>query len=592
MDGTSFWTLVGGIGLFLLGMSLMTDGLMATGTRTVRALMGRVTRSRWAAVGAGATVTAAVQSSSATTLVTVSFVSAGLVSFEQSIGILLGANIGSTSTAWIVSLVGFKVDSAAFALPAIGIGALLRFVSRGRRANLGMAIAGFGLVFLGIDFLQAGMSSLSEQIRPEDLAIDGVLGTLLLFLIGTVMTVVMQSSGAATATTLAAVHAGSLSFEQAAALVIGQNVGTTATALLGAIGGTLSGRRAAAAHLVFNLSVGAVALILLTPFTALVAFIGDAWFDATPEVLVALFHTTFNILGVALVFPFVNPFARLVMRVVPERGDLPTRRLDKAALQAPGLALEAARRTGIELGALTAQAIDGVLDYATSPVSAPNNLLDRATRLVREPRRLLTGEDAAAAAVDSRLKVLDAALAELRTYLGQIHPARASDAHREHLAIVYATDHLQRVAHAARDARMLAALALDAPLRDAADALRAELFPVGRALIGRSSESVVARLAPDGHLDDPGVLDDEGVRAAVDTLIAGCARRRVAHRADLLNRMAAGELDASDTDELLDANRWLAELGRCVARAAELFVWPQTTGGALLEATEPLSTSA
>lgn len=308
MDSQSFWQLIGGIGLFLLGMSLMTDGLMSAGTRTMRGLVGRVTKSRFAGLLTGFSVTALVQSSSATTLVTVSFVSAGVVTFHQSIAVMLGANIGSTSTAWLVSLIGLKMSSAVFALPAIGIGALIRLVSRGRRRALGMALAGFGLVFLGIDFLQLGMAEVSRHLRPEDIALEGFFGRLALVGVGLVMTVVMQSSGAASATTLAAVNAGSISFEQAAALIIGQNIGTTVTAVIGAIGGTISAKRAAMAHVFFNVGTGLLALIALVPFTHLVAEVGDDLFEGTKEGYVALFHTSFNVLGVVIFLPLLSPF--------------------------------------------------------------------------------------------------------------------------------------------------------------------------------------------------------------------------------------------------------------------------------------------
>jgi len=578
LDGASLWTLVGGIGLFLLGMSLMTDGLTATGTRALRALMAKVTRSRTKALLTGAGVTAIVQSSSATTLLTVSFVSAGLVSFHQSIAILLGANIGTTSTAWIVSLVGFKVDSAAFALPAIGIGSLLRLISHGRRAALGMAIAGFGLIFLGIDFLQEGMKGVAAGMRPEDLATDGILGTLILFGIGVVMTVIMQSSSAAAATTLAAVHAGSLSFEQAAALIIGQNVGTTSTALLGAIGGTLSAKRAAAAHTMFNASAGFIALILLTPFTKMVHTIGDAWLGATPEVMVALFQTCFKVIGVALLLPIIEPFARLIERIVPERGDAPTRRLVPAALEAPAMALEAARRTAMELGVMTIEAVDGALESAARPRVVPPSLLGRAARLVREPKRLLTGDDAAVAALEARLSKAAAGLEALRVYLGRIRVAPDSDVYREHLAVVYARDHIQRLEHAARDRAMVEALSLDPQAALVVEALRDEIYPVVRGLAARS------KTEPNG---DPEALDDAALQRAVDALREGAAARRLSYRASLLARMAEGGLSAADVDELLDMNRWLADIGHGVARTVEFLTWPERAGLTLASGEAP-----
>ena len=153
MNASAIGTLVGGIGLFLLGMSLMTDSLTALGGGALRALLGRISRRPVVALGTGALATAILQSSRATTLVTVGFVSAGLLSFADSLALIFGANLGTTSTAWIVALVGLKVKVSAVALPLVGIGALVRLVSRGRRARLGLAVAGFGLVFVGIDVM-------------------------------------------------------------------------------------------------------------------------------------------------------------------------------------------------------------------------------------------------------------------------------------------------------------------------------------------------------------------------------------------------------------------------------------------------------
>jgi len=570
MDSSSFWTLVGGVGLFLLGMSLMTDGLTAMGTRALRRLMGRVTKSRMAALATGAGVTAVVQSSSATTLVTVSFVSAGIVSFSQSIAIMLGSNVGTTSTAWIVSLIGFKVDSAAFALPAVGIGSLIRLVSRGRRAAIGLAIAGFGLVFLGIDALQAGMAGVADTIDLGGLGGHGFLGILLLFGVGALMTVLMQSSSAAAATTLAAVNAGSINFEQAAALIIGQNVGTTVTAIIGAVGGSLSAKRAATAHAMFNVSAGVIALILLTPFTAMVSAVGESWVGATPEVMVALFHTFFNVLGVVLILPFLGPFARLIERMVPERGGGPTRRLVTSALEAPSLAIEAARRTGMELGAMAVEAVDGALESAVTRPDPAKGLLGRAARLVSEPRRLLTGEDSRAAALESLLGQLSNGLESLRGYLGRIRATPDADGYSEHLAVVYAADQLQRLDQAARNRAMLEVLKLDPRSDEIIESLRAEILPVAEALAARVEDKPTE-----------GDLDGRAFREVVDHLRESAAARRLTYRAELLARMAAGELSAADTDELLDANRWLADLGRGIARTVELLIWPDSAGALL-----------
>jgi len=237
-------TILGGIGLFLLGMILLTDGLKALAGDSLRRVLARFAGGRLSSLAAGAGVTALVQSSSATTLTTIGFVSAGLLTFEQALGVILGANLGTTSTGWLVSILGLKFSISKVALPLVGIGALTRLLSRERLANLGLALAGFGLIFVGIDTLQLGMEGLSARIDPGSFPDASLQGRLLLVLIGVFMTVVLQSSSAAVATTLMALHAGTIDLTQAAALVVGQNVGTTVTAALGSIGATVAAENA------------------------------------------------------------------------------------------------------------------------------------------------------------------------------------------------------------------------------------------------------------------------------------------------------------------------------------------------------------
>ncbi len=573
MDSQSIWQLIGGIGLFLLGMTLMTDGLVSSGTRTLRRLVGRVTKSRWIGLGTGFGVTAVVQSSSATTLVTVSFVSAGLVTFQQSIPVMLGANIGTTSTAWIVSLVGFKMSSAAFALPAIGIGALIRLVSRGRRRTVGMAIAGFGLIFLGIDFLQAGMGALSEHLRPEDIAVDGIIGRLALVGVGIAMTVVMQSSSAAGATTLAAVNVGSIDFEQAAALVIGQNIGTTVTAILGAIGGTLAAKRAAMAHVFFNVGTGLIAIAALTPFTHLVSEIGEDIFEGTKEGYVAIFHTAFNVVGVAIFFPLVGPFSRAVIRLVPERTNTATQRLSAMALATPVLALEAARMTAMELGGRAIRAAVAILTQRSGYEESHPNLVVRAVRIVREPKRLLTGEDPAAATLESQLTTVASGLDTLRTYLARVgHLEPGIDAYRDYMAVMYASDHIQRIIDDLRSEARLQSIVLDRSIGVPIAELEAAMLPIAEALEDRADAATTSSAE-----------DDRSLAEKVDALRALTARSRISYRASLLERTARGELSPADTDELLDTNRWLVDIGHSASRVAELLVWPRTAARELAE---------
>lgn len=346
---------LGGIGLFLLGMILMTDGLKSLAGDSLKQLLSKFTGGVFSAIVSGTVLTAILQSSSATTLMTIGFVSAGLLSFSQSIGVILGANLGSTSTGWIVSLIGLKVSVGSFALPLIGIGALLKFLTQ-KYAPLGMALAGFGLLFLGIGTLQDGMSDVAENFTLGFTGGPVFLQHILLVLIGIVMTIVMQSSSTAMVITLTALAAQAVSFEQAALLVIGQHIGTTAKAFVVTIGGTIQARRTAMSHILFN-CMTALLVFLLLPLilpgiftTGYFLGIND---DAT---LLALFSTSFYVMGIAVVVPILPLFTKWIIRLVPEKEDKLTKYLDASVASVPSVAIEAARRTLIRI----TKAISGV----------------------------------------------------------------------------------------------------------------------------------------------------------------------------------------------------------------------------------------
>ncbi|TVP47315.1 MAG: Na/Pi cotransporter family protein [Gemmatimonadales bacterium] len=416
--------LLGGIGIFLIGMILLSEGLKAAAGGALRSILERFARTPARAVLSGAGVTALVQSSSATTLTTIGFVSAGLLSFPQAVGLIFGANLGTTSTGWLVAVLGFKVDMGALAFPLVGAGALLRLLGRGRWAHGGMALAGFGLIFVGIDTLQEGMAGLAERIDPASLPGASLGGRFLLVLIGAVMTVVMQSSSAAVATTLTALHAGGIGVEQAALLVIGQNLGTSVKAMLAAIGGGVPVRRTAVAHTMFNLITAALALLFL-PVLLFGALTVSG--EADPALAIALFHTGFNLLGVAVLFPVLNRFADLVERVVPETRPSLTRNLDPAVAQVPEVAVEAASRSALAAARLLSSELARLL---RSAVGIP----------VPKSRRVAGVEE------------VPQALVEVRGFLARVraHP-EGGDGLARHLSLLHAVDHLDRLDDLRRD---------------------------------------------------------------------------------------------------------------------------------------------
>ena len=348
MNAFSVVTTVGGLGLFLLGIHHLTEGLKGLAGDSLRRALQRLVGGRLSAVVFGALFTVAIQSSTATTLTVIGFVSAGLVTFSQAVGVIIGATFGTTSTPWLVAIFGFRVRIAAFAMPMVGIGAFLWLVGKGRTRSAGAILAGFGLLFIGIDYLQTGMEGVSWNL--DAVGGNGVGARWILSGIGILMSIVMQSSSAAAATTLVALHAGSLSFVQACAIIVGQSVGTAATSALVAIGATLAARRAAIAHIVYNVSVGIIGILLLGPIAAAATWVGSRLDDPQGVLALAAFSSIFKFVGILAFYPWLDRFSRLIIAISGRGTDSALSRLDPVLAEAGGpVALEAAWRATLEL---------------------------------------------------------------------------------------------------------------------------------------------------------------------------------------------------------------------------------------------------
>jgi len=369
--------LLGGIGLFLLGMSLMTDGLRLAAGPALERILASWTRNPARGLATGILVTAAVQSSSAVTVAAIGFVNAGLLTLGQALWVLFGANVGTTVTGWLVALVGLKFKIDALALPLIGIGMALRLTGSGqRRGALGTAIAGFGVLFLGIDLLREAFAGAASSIELP--AAAGIGGVLILLLIGILMTVLMQASAAALVIAFAAAEGGMVSIAAAAAVVIGANIGTTVTALIAAIGATPNAKRAAAAHVLFNLLTGLVALLLLPWLLAAITALRDALgMDAAPAATLALFHSVFNILGVALMWPLAGRLTAFLERRfrTAEEDEARPQFLDNTILQIPALALDALAQEIRRMGSIA-------LRMLAAPPTAPASRLFNDQKIV------------------------------------------------------------------------------------------------------------------------------------------------------------------------------------------------------------------
>ena len=361
-----FCTLIGSLGLFLYGMKLMSEALQKVAGDRMRAILSAMTKNRLTGVLTGILITALIQSSSATTVMVVSFVNAGLLTLVQSITVIMGANIGTTVTAWIISLLGFKVSISSIAVPLIALAIPFVFSSNNKRRYMGEFIIGFALLFMGLDGLKTNAPDLNAN--PSMLAFVqnytdmGFLSVLLFLFIGALLTVIVQASAATMAITLIMCANGWIPFELAAAMVLGENIGTTITANLAAIPANVSAKRAAFSHLIFNIFGVIWMLVLFYPFTHMVSFLVERMGVGDPRDLIefarsipeetmqliinnsseltaeqaglheqylnyqvstsyalSLFHTLFNVTNTFVMIWFVKPIANIVSFIIKKK---------------------------------------------------------------------------------------------------------------------------------------------------------------------------------------------------------------------------------------------------------------------------------
>lgn len=361
-------TIIGALGFFIYGMKVMSDGVQKIAGSQMRQILSAMTSNRFKGVIAGFIITSLIQSSSATTVMVVSFVNAGLLSLIESIGVIMGANIGTTVTAWLISLLGFKVKIASFALPIIAIGFPLLFFNREKLRSTGEFLIGFALLFMGLEALKDAVPDLNSN--PEFLHFlanytgMGILSTIIFVLVGTMLTIIVQSSSAAMTLTLTLLFNGIIPLEVGAAMVLGENIGTTITANLAALVANVHAKRAARAHFIFNI-FGVIWMILAFPlFIDLVQNIwqpvqgiaaewGLSMADNKEELQLSLFHSLFNIINTGLLIWFVPFIAKAVVKMVPSKGDDEEYHLEfigRGLTQTPELSLLEAKKEIAKFG--------------------------------------------------------------------------------------------------------------------------------------------------------------------------------------------------------------------------------------------------
>ncbi len=339
------WTFaLGGLGLLLLGMQLLTEGLKSAAGSHLEALLERSTQTRLRAALTGFTVTAVVQSSSAVVVALLGFTNAGMLKLRQAAWVVFGSNLGTTMTAWVVALIGLKINIGSVAWPLIGLGMLAQMLRKTTTAgNIGIALAGFGVLFVGLDTLRDAFGQVATVLELGQIHVTGLTGILLAVGAGILLTVLVQSSSAALAIVLTASVSGVFSPLVGAAVVIGANIGTTVTALLASIGATANAKRLAAVHVIMNSVTGGVALVLLVPLWWGAEILSGGQQVTNISSGLAAFHTLFNLLGLGLMWLLDEPIFRAVERWYPLPG-LRTgepRYLDKTVLEVPEMGLSA-----------------------------------------------------------------------------------------------------------------------------------------------------------------------------------------------------------------------------------------------------------
>jgi phosphate:Na+ symporter len=546
-------SIVGGVGLFLLGMAVMTDGLKALAGTALKTVLEKAAATPLLGTFWGAVITLLVQSSSATTMTTIGLVSAGLLTFPQGLSLVFGANIGTTGTGWLVAAFGVRISLTAAALPIVFVGALMKVVGRGRLAAAGAAIAGFALILVGLSTLQQGMSGLAESLHPSDLPtitnaagiVDfaGLARVILLVAVGAIMTTVMQSSTASIAVTLSAVYAGAVGLDQGLALVIGQNIGTATSSAVAAIGASSTAKRLAVAYIAFKLIAALIAIVLFPFVTPLIVRAAQT---IDPTTLLAAYHTAYNVVGVAVLLPLMGAFTRLIERLVPERGSPFTKYLDPASLRSPMVAVEAVRRTierALEtLCGAAASGLEGAVKGGTVRPAIDVATLAQASDGVRQASDFLSKSD----------------------------PPPSEDGHAWFTSTVHALDHASRLAEAV-NAMAKTGVATDGPEELSAaglcagsmrDAARAALNLAVAAGPAHAADDELAKpaSAPATRAVDARAGPADDVTQDLERAAKALADLRVAHRSATLEMVASGKLTASQAMARVDAVALMSRL--------------------------------
>jgi len=378
--------ILSGIAIFLIGMHFMEDGFKLFSGGTLEKILEKFTKNKYKSLLTGFITTSIVQSSSLISVIVISFLSVEIISLAQGLAIVFGANLGSTTTAWIVSALGLKIKISMYAMPMIVFGVIFRFSKSRSYIGLGNILLGLGFIFLGISYMKEGFDTLRSAIDLAAYSVEGYLGILIYILIGAMATVVIQSSSATMAIIITALAGANILYIDALALAIGANVGTTVTAAIGSLTSNQNGKRLAFGHFIFNIITGLIAVALIYSLKDLVDLLAPYFgiADENYSMKLALFHTIFNLLGIIILFPFISYIVVLSHRFINDKvkKDSKPIYLDKANIKIPYNAMVSVQKEVIHLYDNAQKAILHAISIHTSDITTKDDI----ERIINKPQ--------------------------------------------------------------------------------------------------------------------------------------------------------------------------------------------------------------
>ncbi|MDH7552231.1 MAG: Na/Pi symporter [Spirochaetota bacterium] len=523
MNISDIITAIGGIGILLLGIVLMSEAIQKLAGPRFRKILANLTGGKFKALLTGMLVTTIIQASSATAIATIGFVSAGLITIPQALAVIFGANVGTTATAWLVTMFGIQYSIGQFSLLFVACGVILKILYTDHRSDIGSLLAGFGLLFFGITIMRQGLAQLPQSFNFTAISGHVITDRLLLFSIGFILTILMQSSSAAVVLALVALSSGTISLFQGQVLVIGMNAGKSIPILFAAIGATPDTRRIIVADVLFNTVTALVLFVLLPQLSPLLSSLCNAFGAIVPEIELSVFHTLFNVIGVLLFFPFITPFVRFLKTLFADTRFYLTQHLDDAIATTPAIAVETARRT--------------VVDIALYIIQILKDMLQK------------NGTDIA-----HRLKTAQIALEETKHFMSKVKtPPQQKQLYDEHISVLHAIDHLNSIIEACQEAHIVSLLKNSTNFSDMKWNFNTELVESEKALKAESSIDSVEK---------------------IQELSQYLANSRKLERVEVLKKTATGQLDSHTALDFIEAIRFIDRLGYHIWRVVRHCIVP------------------